>query len=314
MAYSAAVYTLSLECLALNIKWGIDALTVTQLVVVLATLSILALIHLCVFIIRLLVAAQSLDKLEQRQRAFLDYIETYHQEKQMLPTLWIPPSTFQLLNQHGMVHAYKNLFCATECTMLSAIVPWLSLWFTEIKEDKDEHITEPCAHQDNYIETREEDEHVTEPQQSIIEERLCPCTSHPYTVCKHWIELCHPICSNTDTLQTRFDQALEQELQSERTKPQKDTTLTQWQSHYSTIVAEIEEVTVPIEIDSDGKVIVSEQNKLWQAKKTKRSRGNKKPSRHSKSKSRDGRETQEKRKKKMEGRLLTESSSDHFSA
>lgn len=71
---------------------------VTQLAVVLATASCLAIIHLAGFMLRLYISAQKLKKFRLREKTFIDYISTYHQEKQLLPTLWTPPSTFQLLN------------------------------------------------------------------------------------------------------------------------------------------------------------------------------------------------------------------------
>lgn len=138
------------------------------------------------------------------------------------------------------------------------------------------------------------------------------------------------------------------------TQPQEDTTLTLWQSHYSS-TAEIEEATVTNETGTDGKVNASEpwrkaleqskvcsqerlempenmrgrgdrsgcsmdtdsQKKSQRTKKTKRSKGDKKPTRRSKPKGRDVQDTREageKRKKKSKERLLAESSSNQFSA
>lgn len=129
-----------------------DTLIVTQLVVVLATASCLVLIHLFGFLIRLHVTAQKLNKLKLREKAFLDYTTTYHQEKQFLPTLWTPPSTFQLLNADGTC-ILSLLCCAIEhttCQSASATVG-TSLFIGA---------------------GREKVEDVTEPHQSCIEERF----------------------------------------------------------------------------------------------------------------------------------------------
>ena len=95
----------------------------TQLAVVLATASCLAIIHLVGFMLRLYISAQKLKKLRLREKAHIDYISTYHQEKQLLPTLWTPPSTFQLLNAEVtdgtcMLRLYVCILCLRACAVL----------------------------------------------------------------------------------------------------------------------------------------------------------------------------------------------------
>lgn len=301
---------------------------VTQLVVVLATASCLVLIHLFGFLIQLHVTAQKLNKLKLREKAFLDYMTTYHKEKQLLPTLWTPPSTFQLLNADGTC-MLSLLYCAIEhttCQSASATVGTSLFIGTR----------------------REKGEDVTEPHQSCIEERFSGAhhilvhTLYTYSCIKLNLN-CHPICSDNETLQTRFVRTLEQG-QSDGTE-QEHATLSLWHSNCS--MPEIEEATprISIETGTHSKANASKPERKAQAqskecskkrvkrpknikrdkgtrkhscsmdiesqkisqktKKTKRGKGDKKPQRHSQSMRRDSQDKCEQKEDKEENERQT---------